>query len=59
MTGTNGSSYTAVRRVIPGYKLDEEHLPTNETGTYKTEEQTVTYKYIKLRPYELVERYTD
>ena len=58
MTGQIGTGYTVTRITIPGHKLDVENLPTNETGTYKSTPQTVTYKYIKLRPYELVVRYS-
>ena len=53
-----GNGYSVTRKTIPGHRLDEENLPNNETGTYKDTPQTVTYKYIKLRPYELVVRYS-
>ena len=58
MTEQIGTGYTVTRKTIPGHKLDIDNLPTNETGTFKDTPQTVTYKYIELRPYDLVVRYT-
>ena len=57
LTGTIGTGYTVTRIDVPGHKLDLDNLP-NETGSFTNEIQTVTYKYIKLRPYELIVRYT-
>ena len=57
MTGDVGSPFTVTRIDVPGHKLDIDNLP-DESGTYKDTPQTVTYKYIKLRPYELLVRYT-
>ena len=58
ITGPVGSGYSVIRKTIPGYRLDEENLPDNETGIIKSEPQTVTYKYIELRPYDLVVKYS-
>lgn len=57
MTGEIGQSYEVQRQTFEGYKLDETDLPTNETGMYSKEGDTVIYKYIKLRNYELEVRY--
>ena len=58
MTGTIGNRYEVERPTFEGYRLDVENLPTNETGTYSKEGDTITYKYIELRKYELEARYT-
>ena len=58
LTGKIDDSYEVTRVDIPGHKLDLENLPDNENGTFKLEDQTVTYTYIELRPYDLVVRYT-
>ena len=58
LEGEIGTNYGVDRVVIPGYRLDEDNLPDNETGIFKADDQTVTYTYIELRPYELEVRYT-
>ena len=57
MTGKVGEGYEVVRQTFDGYRLDEDHIPANETGTYSEDGDTVEYKYILLRPYELEVRY--
>ncbi|WP_239255857.1 MucBP domain-containing protein, partial [Listeria ilorinensis] len=45
LTGKVGTDYEATTKDIAGYQLKE--IPQNVTGTYKTEDQTITYVYEK------------
>ncbi|MGM0291447.1 MucBP domain-containing protein [Enterococcus sp. AZ029] len=45
LTGNVGEKYETQAKEIPGYALKEK--PSNATGTYKEETQTVTYVYKK------------
>ena len=56
--GKVGDTYTVDRKDIPGYRLDVDNIPTNETGTISIGGNIVRYVYIELRPYELLVRYT-
>ena len=58
ITGQVGTNYAIQRKTFEGYRLDEDNLPTNESGTFTENGDTVTYKYIELRKYELEARYT-
>ena len=59
LEGNIESPYTVTRvDNIPGHRLDLDNLPTNENGRFKKDEQTVTYKYIELKEYELLVRYS-
>ncbi|MBC2323938.1 MucBP domain-containing protein, partial [Listeria booriae] len=43
LTGALGDTYEAQAKVVPGYHLVT--IPTNQTGTFGTEAQTVTFIY--------------
>ena len=45
LTGKQGKTYETTAKTIKGYTLDETSLPSNASGVYTANNQTVTYYY--------------